>query len=68
MSSPSGIIVEAQSTDKPPLLYYRSAFRDLGERSLKSLWTLSADDPHGGWFDANTSFVPIAHLQAGPLS
>jgi hypothetical protein len=62
------MIVEAQSTDKPPLLYYRSTFHDLGGPSVKSLWTLSADDSHSGWFDATTNFVPIAHLQTGPLS
>lgn len=57
-----GEIVDAQSTDKRPLLYYRSTFHDLGEPSVKSLWTLSADDPHSGWFDAKTTFVPVAHV------
>lgn len=55
-----GEIVDAHAGDKPPLLYYRSTFHDLGEPSVRSLWTLSADDPHSGWFDATTSFTPFS--------
>lgn len=53
-----GEIVDAQTLDKPPLLYYRSTFHDLGVPSAHSLWALSADDPHCGWFDAATTFTP----------
>jgi hypothetical protein len=63
-----GEIVDAHNTEKRPLLYYRNTFHDLGEPSVKSLWTLSADDPHSGWFDATTTFVPVAHVQTRPLA
>jgi flavin reductase (DIM6/NTAB) family NADH-FMN oxidoreductase RutF len=63
-----GEIVDAHSTEKRPLLYYRNTFHDLGEPSVMSLWTLSADDPHSGWFDATTTFVPVAHVQTRPLA
>lgn len=56
-----GEIVDAQASGKPPLLYYRSTFHDLGEPTVNSLWTLSADDPHSGWFDSTTTFTPF-HL------
>lgn len=56
-----GEIVDAEASGKPPLLYYRSTFHDLGEPSVNSLWTLSADDPHSGWFDSTTTFTPF-HL------
>jgi flavin reductase (DIM6/NTAB) family NADH-FMN oxidoreductase RutF len=63
-----GEVVDAHSTDKPPLLYYRSTFHDLGEPSVNSLWTLSADDPHSGWFDATTTFAPLAPTEARQLA
>ncbi|QTI71231.1 flavin reductase family protein [Gordonia sp. L191] len=56
-----GEIVDAHTSGKPPLLYYRSTFHDLGEPSVNSLWTLCADDPHSGWFDSTTTFTPF-HL------
>ncbi|MCZ4552340.1 flavin reductase family protein [Gordonia rubripertincta] len=62
-----GEIVDAETTDKQPLLYYRSAFHDLGPTSASSAWLGSMDDPHRGWFDADTSFVPL-HLNSAHLS
>ncbi|MEP9412834.1 flavin reductase family protein [Gordonia sp. VNQ95] len=59
-----GEIVDAEASGNPPLLYYRSTFHDLGEPSVNSLWTLCADDPHSGWFDATTTFTPF-HLTRG---
>lgn len=57
-----GGIIDATSSGKPPLLYYRSTFHDLGQPSVNALWPLSADDPHSGWFDATTTFTPF-HLR-----
>ncbi len=58
-------IVDAQSSGKDPLLFYRSTFHDLGATSSTTVWNGSQDDPHSGWFDATTSFTPI-HLQPAP--
>ena len=60
-----GEIVDAQSSGKDPLLFYRSTFHDLGATSSTTVWNGSQDDPHSGWFDATTSFTPI-HLQPAP--
>ncbi|MBS1694342.1 MAG: flavin reductase family protein [Actinobacteria bacterium] len=66
-----GEIVDAHAPDNPPkapLLYYRSTFHDLGAPSVNSLWTLSADDPHSGWFDATTNFAPLYQLRTSTHS
>ena len=60
-----GEIVDAQSSGKDPLLFYRSTFHDPGATSSTTVWNGSQDDPHSGWFDATTSFTPI-HLQPAP--
>lgn len=63
-----GEIVDAMSSGKPPLLYYRSTFHDLGEPSVNALWSLSADDPHSGWFDSTTTFTPFHLRRADQLA
>lgn len=54
-----GEIVEVTSTDKAPLLFHDSAFREIGGRPTDAVWLGSADDPHSGWFDATTCFAPF---------
>lgn len=56
-----GEIVDADCTGKDPLLYYRSAFHDLGPTCAGNAWLGSMDDPHTGWFGAD------AVLAAQPL-
>nr|WP_296775780.1 flavin reductase family protein [Rhodococcus sp. (in: high G+C Gram-positive bacteria)] len=60
-----GEIVEATSSGKDPLLFYRSTFHDLGTPTASAAWNGSMDDPHSGWFDSATSFTPL-HLQPTP--
>lgn len=62
-----GEIVDAEASGRPPLLYYRSTFHDLGAPTCDSRWSLSADDPHAGWFDAATTFTPF-HLSQAPTN
>lgn len=57
-----GEIVDAEASGKDPLLYYRSTFHDLGSPSTSLAWSCGQDDPHRGWFDAQSSFTPL-HLQ-----
>lgn len=54
-----GEIVDASSSGKDPLLFYRSTFHDLGMPSASAAWNGSLDDPHSGWFDASTPFSPF---------
>lgn len=54
-----GEIVDAHTTGKPPLLFYRSTFHDLGSTSGSAVWNGCQDDPHSGWFDAGDSFTPL---------
>jgi flavin reductase (DIM6/NTAB) family NADH-FMN oxidoreductase RutF len=54
-----GEIVAAHSTGKPPLLYYRSTFHELGQPSAHAPWNGSLDDPASGWFDATSEFTPF---------
>lgn len=54
-----GEVVDVELTDRPPLLFHASGFRHLGARTADSVWLGSADDPHSGWFDAATQFIPI---------
>lgn len=56
-----GEIVDAQCRDIDPLLFYRSTFHDLGAPTSNAAWNGSMDDPHRGWFDATTKFMPM-HL------
>ncbi|MFE3293177.1 flavin reductase family protein [Rhodococcus sp. NPDC059234] len=54
-----GEIVDAETSGRDPLLFYRSTFHDLGAPSATLAWSCSQDDPHSGWFDAKTSFTPL---------
>ncbi len=54
-----GEIVDASSSGKDPLLFYRSTFHNLGAKSESAAWTGSMDDPHSGWFDEKTIFTPF---------
>lgn len=59
-----GEIVDAVSNEEiDPILFYRSTFHDLGAPSISAAWNGSMDDPHSGWFDADTRFTPF-HLAA----
>ncbi|MCW4352648.1 flavin reductase family protein [Hoyosella sp. YIM 151337] len=58
-----GEIVAAECDEKDPLLFYRSAFHDLGAPSAEALWNGSMDDPHSGWFTPTCTFTPL-HLAA----
>ncbi|MBJ8342399.1 MULTISPECIES: flavin reductase family protein [Antrihabitans] len=61
-----GEIVEATTTLKNPLLFYRSTFHDLGPTSATATWQGSMDDPEIGWFGASTSFTPF-HLHTAAV-
>ncbi|ETT23950.1 nitrilotriacetate monooxygenase component B [Rhodococcus aetherivorans] len=55
-----GEIVDASvDAEKDPLLFFRSTFHDLGDRSGSTAWNGCLDDPHSGWFDATTTFTPL---------
>lgn len=55
-----GEIVDATFDETvDPLLFYRSTFHDLGAPSTSTAWNGSLDDPHSGWFDSQTRFVPF---------
>lgn len=56
-----GEIVDVTMTEKDPLLFYRSKFHHLGLQTATTAWNGSMDDPHSGWFDADTAFTPL-HL------
>lgn len=60
-----GEIIDASSRDVDPLLFFRSTFHDLGAPSASAAWNGSLDDPHSGWFDAQTKFTPL-HLATSP--
>lgn len=53
-----GEVVDVGVSEVAPLLFHDSAFREVGGRSVDAAWLCSADDPHRGWFDASTTFVP----------
>jgi flavin reductase (DIM6/NTAB) family NADH-FMN oxidoreductase RutF len=59
-----GEIVDVQLADIAPLLFHRSAFKSVGPRLHASAWSACSDDPNTGWFDANTTFVPLRSLHA----
>lgn len=61
-----GEIVEATVADVEPLLFHRSAFKHIGPRRNASAWTGSLDDPHTGWFDADTTFRTVPLLTQTP--
>lgn len=54
-----GEVVHAESTALEPLLFHDSAFHHLGALSADAAWLGCADDPHRGWFDAASQFLPI---------
>jgi flavin reductase (DIM6/NTAB) family NADH-FMN oxidoreductase RutF len=54
-----GEVVAAETTSKPPLLFYRSTFHELGIPSAHVLWNGSLDDPVNGWFGADAEFTPF---------
>lgn len=54
-----GEVVDVELHDREPLLFHASAFHQLGARSGDAAWLGCADDPHRGWFDATTQFLPI---------
>lgn len=54
-----GEVVAAEGGTRTPLLFHDSAFHDLGGRSADAAWLGSADDPHRGWFDGATHFLPV---------
>lgn len=58
-----GQIVDAVVRDLPPLVFYRSTFRELGVTTGSATWSGSFDDPMAGWFDATTPFVPMHALE-----
>ncbi|HEY1135376.1 MAG TPA: flavin reductase family protein [Nocardioides sp.] len=55
-----GEVVDVATTAAEPLLFHDSAFHRLGPRSGDAVWSGCADDPHRGWFDATSSFTPLA--------
>ncbi|MGW5267598.1 flavin reductase family protein [Rhodococcus sp. NPDC003994] len=42
-----------------PLLFHRSTFREIGPKSGSAAYNGCLDDPHGGWFDATATFMPL---------
>ncbi|OUC78995.1 flavin reductase family protein [Gordonia lacunae] len=54
-----GEIVDAVvDSSAEPLLFYRSTFHELGDRSGSAAYCGSLDDPHSRWFDASARFTP----------
>lgn len=59
-----GEIIDAECADKDPLLFYRSAFHDLGAPTSSALWNCSMDDPLSGWFTPESTFRPLHAVAA----
>ncbi|MDV6245837.1 flavin reductase family protein [Rhodococcus opacus] len=53
-----GGIADLEVTDRSPLLFFQGAFHGLGDPVSAAAWEKSPDDPHYGWFDANTLRTP----------
>ena len=59
IDDPEAIVDATFDETVDPLLFYRSTFHDLGAPSTSTAWNGSLDDPHSGWFDSQTRFVPF---------
>ena len=54
-----GEVVHVSTSERAPLLFHDSAFREIGRRSADSAWSGCFDDPSRGWFDEHTRFAPL---------
>lgn len=54
-----GEVVDVAVEDRPPLLFYAGAFREIGPRETGAHWGGSLDCPEAGWFGASTTFTPL---------
>lgn len=54
-----GEVMDATTTDRDPLLFFRSTFRTLAAPSEATAWNGCMDDPYCGWLVENTSFTPL---------
>lgn len=54
-----GEVIDISLSQAAPLLFHDSAFHLIGTKTADAAWLGCADDPHSGWFDATTSFMPL---------
>lgn len=54
-----GEVIELEISDRDPLLFVSGKFRELGDYTGGSPWSMSGDGPASGWFEGSTDFEPF---------